>query len=61
MAETHDVKFEVRPHFEASAQVIRGAESWQFFAFFFAATVTFLLALIEEIPVAGFSLLRLGL
>lgn len=63
MAETHHVKLEAtaRGHAEVSPQVIRGAESWQFFAFVFAAAVTFLLALIEEIPAAGFSPLRFGL
>ena len=30
--------------------VERGAESWQFFAFFFGATLTFALGLVEEIP-----------
>lgn len=33
-----------------SATVIRGPESWQFFAFVFAATVTLALALLDEIP-----------
>ncbi len=63
MAETHHVKLDAtaRAHAELSPQVIRGAESWQFFAFVFAAIVTFLLGLIEEIPAAGFSPLRFGL
>lgn len=43
---------------EARTQVIRGAESWQFFAFVFAATVTFLVAVFEEVPGTG---LRLAL
>lgn len=31
--------------------VTRAAETWQFFAFVFAAAVTFALALLDEIPV----------
>jgi len=34
----------------ASLTVTRGAETWQFYAFVFAAAVTLALALIDEIP-----------
>ena len=32
-----------------SAAVTRGAESWQFFAFVFAATLTFVLSLVDSV------------
>ncbi len=35
---------------EVSAIVTRGPESWQFFAFVFAAIVTLALTLVDEIP-----------
>jgi bacteriorhodopsin len=35
---------------EAVGAVVRGAETWQFFAFVFAALVTLALALLDEIP-----------
>jgi drug/metabolite transporter superfamily protein YnfA len=34
----------------ATLTVVRGAESWQFFAFVFAAVVTLALAVIDELP-----------
>jgi len=34
----------------AGLEVTRGAESWQFFAFVFAALVTLALTLLDEIP-----------
>src|SRR6266571_9482153 len=34
----------------AGFSVLRGAETWQFFAFVFAAVVTLALALLDEIP-----------
>jgi hypothetical protein len=35
--------------FSTSATIERGAESWQFFAFIFAATLAFLLSLIDSV------------
>ncbi len=43
-------KYEVKAGVELSATVIRAAESWQFFAFIFAAVVTLALTLLDEIP-----------
>lgn len=43
-------KFEVTANLKASATVTRGAESWQFFAFVFAAVVTLALTLADEVP-----------
>ena len=36
--------------YPATLTVTRGAETWQFFAFIFAAVLTLVLALIDEIP-----------
>jgi hypothetical protein len=36
--------------YPATLTVTRGAETWQFFAFIFAAVLTLVLALVDEIP-----------
>ncbi len=35
---------------DAGGTIVRVAETWQFFAFVFAATAAFLLAVIDEVP-----------
>lgn len=50
----HIVEAEAHAHGKAAVQgigaVVRGAETWQFFAFVFAAVVTLALALLDEMP-----------
>jgi len=49
-AMTDHGSYELKASKAASGTVTRGAESWQFFAFVFAATVTLALALVDELP-----------
>jgi hypothetical protein len=49
----HSVELKADAQGQATAgpsRVVRGAETWQFFAFVFAAVVTLALAVIDEIP-----------
>jgi hypothetical protein len=51
-------RYEIRGE-ALTAKVTRGAESWQFFAFIFAALVTLAFAVVDELVVAGW--FRLGM
>ena len=40
---------------DSSGTIMRTAESWQFFAFVFAALLTFVLSLIDSVVAAGYT------
>jgi membrane associated rhomboid family serine protease len=54
-------RYEIKGGSSVELTVVRGAESWQFFAFVFAAAVTLALAAIDEMPKHQHAAVRVAL